>query len=52
MSWLEALAFVLGYMVTPVLAVGAAALVIHIILIIQNYRFQRALRADSYVTIV
>ncbi len=49
MTWSEVLAFVLGYLVTPALAIGAAALVIHLILLIQNYRFQRAMRADSLI---
>lgn len=47
MSPLEALAFILGYLVTPALAVGAAALVIHLILLFTKYRSERASRADS-----
>jgi len=49
MTWPEILAFILGYLVTPALAVGAAALVIHLILLIQSYRSQRAMRADSFI---
>lgn len=49
MTPLEALALVLGYLVTPALAVGAAALVIHLILLITRYRSERALRADSFL---
>jgi len=52
MTWPQVLAFVLGYLVTPALAVGAAALLIHLILLIQNYRLQRAIRADSLIPIV
>lgn len=47
MTWSGVLAFVLGYLVTPALAIGAAALVIHLTLLIQSYRSQRAMRADS-----
>lgn len=47
MTPLEVLAFILGYLVTPALAVGAAALVIHLILLFTRYRSERAIRADS-----
>lgn len=49
MHWRDVLGFVLGYLVVPALCVGAAALVIHVILLIANYRSQRALRADSWI---
>jgi len=52
MGWTEILEFVLGYLVTPALAVGAAALVIHLILVIQSYRTARAIRADSLVPLL
>lgn len=52
MKWLDTLAFILGYLITPALAVGAAALVIHLILLVQSYRSERALRADSWVATV
>lgn len=47
MSWNSTLTFVLGYLLTPAIAVGAAALVIHLILMIRDYRVARAVRADS-----
>lgn len=47
MGCLEFLVFILEYLVTPALAVGAAALVIHLILVIQNYRQDRDTRANS-----
>lgn len=50
MNWNEVITFALGYLLTPALAVGAAALVIHIILKIQTFRAERANRADSIVT--
>lgn len=50
MNWTEVLAFSLGYLVTPALAVGAAAFVIHVILKFQKYSAERALRADSLIT--
>lgn len=49
MHWRDVVGFILGYLVVPALCVGAAALVIHVILLIVNYRSQRALRADSWI---
>lgn len=50
MSWTDTLVFFLGYLLTPALAIGAAALVIHLILLIKSYRTERAIRADSLST--
>ena len=50
MNWTEVIIFALGYLLTPALAVAAAALLIHIILKIQTFRAERAVRADSIFT--
>lgn len=50
MNWTEVIIFTLGYLLTPALAVAAAALLIHIILKLQTRRAERAVRADSLLT--
>lgn len=51
MSWNSTLTFVLGYLVTPAIAVGLAALVIHLILILREHRAARAIRSDSLLAL-